>query len=1113
MVSTIVEPKVDNFSVFLATQTSQQVLVIDSTVADYQILAQGTVEGIQTYILNSAEDGIRQITEILSEYPNLKALHIVGHGQPGMIKLGTTQLTTETLEHYQAEWQQWRQCFAINAELLVYGCEVGAGDVGINFVQQLSAVTGAKVAASSTKVGNAALGGNWELDVSTGEMEVPGGVSENAKSQYPGVLNTFAPTNPGAINNNTSFDFTFDVMGLGTTANVSLLLNLTHTWVEDLDMFLIAPTGEILELSTDNGGGGDNFTDTLFTDSAVTNITAGVAPFSGSFLPEGSLVAAGAPTNTTGDITGFADFIGLNPNGVWTLRIGDDFVADTGTLLPTTILNIDAALFEVSVSPGTQPSEAGPTPDNFLFNITTPAEVDLTINFMVGTGVMGAATPGIDYVDFGSTVTIPAGQTSVLLTVNPIDDDVVDPDETIDIILGTSVNYLIGTGSEASLTIIDNDIAPTVTVTGTNPSEEGPTDGVLLFTLDQTSPNPITVTYTIGGTAEGGGIDYEDFPTTVTFNPGESSVSLNITPIDDDIVDPGETIEITLETSTDYTTSGTGISLEIIDNDGLIVNVEGVMDAQESGSVPGQFEFTLSEPATAPLTINYTVAGDATPGTDYKALSGMIEIPTGQTRVLLDVLPFDDEEIEGPETVEITILAGDYTIGMMPTDSIVIIDNVTTPMETTPEMGDLAVPLVSVNPGANATEGGTPGTFIFTLSQTSASPITVDYSVGGDAISGEDYTPLGVVTFPAGQTTATLNVNALLDGISDPDEIVSITINNAVDYNPGTPTLAEITIIDVDPPTPTPPTPTPTPAPGPSPLESLPFSPTPTPTPVLSPNDFPSALDPNNRNCSGIVIPQLRLNTTSDSLPGTNGDDTLVGTSASEDIYGTQGNDFLFGEGGNDNIYGHQGNDFISGNEGNDILKGDQGDDTVFGGQGNDGIYGDVGADILLGDKGNDTIFGGQQNDFISGGENNDFLMGDQGSDLIFGGKDNDILLGAEGSDTLSGDLGNDTLDGGVGNDSLIGGAGNDWLHGCQGNDTLTGGEGNDTFVIDPQSVRTLITDFTSGEDVIGLDSIGITAVETFSDNAGLGIRLLGGPTLAVLSGVTVLNEGDLMMI
>lgn len=69
MVSTIVEPKIDNFSVFLATQTSQQVLVIDSTVAHYQILAQGTVEGIQTYILNSAEDGIRQITEILSEYP------------------------------------------------------------------------------------------------------------------------------------------------------------------------------------------------------------------------------------------------------------------------------------------------------------------------------------------------------------------------------------------------------------------------------------------------------------------------------------------------------------------------------------------------------------------------------------------------------------------------------------------------------------------------------------------------------------------------------------------------------------------------------------------------------------------------------------------------------------------------------------------------------------------------------------------------------------------------------------------------------------------------------------------------------------------------------------
>ena len=140
--------------------------------------------------------------------------------------------------------------------------------------------------------------------------------------------------------------------------------------------------------------------------------------------------------------------------------------------------------------------------------------------------------------------------------------------------------------------------------------------------------------------------------------------------------------------------------------------------------------------------------------------------------------------------------------------------------------------------------------------------------------------------------------------------------------------------------------------------------------------------------------------------------------------------------------------------------------------------------------------------------------MADQGNDLVFGGKGNDILLGAEGDDTLSGDLGDDTLDGGVGNDSLTGGAGNDWLHGCQGVDTLTGGEGNDTFVINPGSVRTLITDFVSGEDMIGLSSgLNFTSVETFADSQGLGIRLLGGPILAVLSGVSVLNEGDLMMI
>ena len=450
---------------------------------------------------------------------------------------------------------------------------------------------------------------------------------------------------------------------------------------------------------------------------------------------------------------------------------------------------------------------------------------------------------------------------------------------------------------------------------GTNPEEEGSTPGTFTFSLNYTLTSPLTVPFEITGTASNPD-DYSFDTTTdatnilgftgtsITLAAGATGATLTVIPIDDDIVEGDESINLSLiKNATDWfilDSMASSATLTIIDNDSVSVNVTQLTESIEEGET-GQFEFTLNQPGTADIIINYNITGDATPGDDYTELGNMITIPAGETSVTLDLVALTDEEIEEDETVILTLDTGDsYTAGTSTEATITIIDTTTIPdpIETTP--GEFAVPLVDVIAGEDATEGGEPGTFIFTLSQTSTNEITVDYSVGGDAISGADYTPLGVVTFAPGETTATLEVNALLDGISDPNEIVSITINNAPDYNPGTSTRAEITIIDVDSPTPTPPTPTPAPAP----VDSFPFfPPAPTPTPVLSPNDFPSAFDPNNRNCSGIAIPQLRLNTTTDTLPGTNDDDTIVGTSASEDIYGTQGNDFLFGESGDDNIY------------------------------------------------------------------------------------------------------------------------------------------------------------------------------------------------------------------
>lgn len=92
-------------------------------------------------------------------------------------------------------------------------------------------------------------------------------------------------------------------------------MNIVHTDVGDLDVFLICPNGTRLELSSDNNSGGDNFTNTCFTRTG-SSITSGTAPFTGNFIPEGP--------------NGLAAFNGCTANGTWRLAVYDDANGDIG---------------------------------------------------------------------------------------------------------------------------------------------------------------------------------------------------------------------------------------------------------------------------------------------------------------------------------------------------------------------------------------------------------------------------------------------------------------------------------------------------------------------------------------------------------------------------------------------------------------------------------------------------------------------------------------------------------------------------------------------------------------------------------------------------------------
>lgn len=140
-----------------------------------------------------------------------------------------------------------------------------------------------------------------------------------------GSPSQFDNNTPTPIVDNTTTNIPINVSGFtGNIGKITVLLQLNHTWDGDLDIFLIAPDGTTVLLSSDNGDDLDNYgtncsNRTIFDDAAGSPINLASPPFTGTFQPEGSL-------------SDFNGLTGSGVNGTWILRIRDDVQFDSGTL-------------------------------------------------------------------------------------------------------------------------------------------------------------------------------------------------------------------------------------------------------------------------------------------------------------------------------------------------------------------------------------------------------------------------------------------------------------------------------------------------------------------------------------------------------------------------------------------------------------------------------------------------------------------------------------------------------------------------------------------------------------------------------------------------------------
>src|SRR4028119_1601343 len=239
------------------TPNPSTIVFIDAAVADYQTLLDQVKLGVEAIVIDSHRDGVEQISEVLANRTNIDSIHLVSHGEPGSLQLGKTRLSVDNLETYSQQLQQWRRALTLDADILIYGCNVAAASRacqkvrlginslsqsesrlkptknnfikqsskedfgcetrvetnggldepavdGVHFLHRIASLTGANIAASKYLTGSAKLGGNWELEEKIGNIKSPLAFESNAMQNYASVLATYTVTNtndsgPGSL--------------------------------------------------------------------------------------------------------------------------------------------------------------------------------------------------------------------------------------------------------------------------------------------------------------------------------------------------------------------------------------------------------------------------------------------------------------------------------------------------------------------------------------------------------------------------------------------------------------------------------------------------------------------------------------------------------------------------------------------------------------------------------------------------------------------------------------------------------------------------------------------------------------------------------------------------
>lgn len=328
-------------------------------------------------------------------------------------------------------------------------------------------------------------------------------------------------------------------------------------------------------------------------------------------------------------------------------------------------------------------------PLRFTLTLSEPAQKALSINYSLS----GTAKAGSDFIAPTGFVTVAPGASTAQISLTPLADQLVEPDEAVVITLQPGSGYRLGDGAQAR-GIIANDDLPVVSLTLTpsallegqltaeapssrlsttssrssrssrTPTLSQPAAFDFTVQLDQPNPQPLEIRFSVSGTASEG-VDYRALPRSIIIPAGQVQGTVKVELIDDQVIEPAETVQLSLATGTGYRLGDVSQQVATILNDDLPeVSLQLSGSTLTEGSDQHlQLRISLSQALSTDLDLALTISGTASNGLDVSPLPEFVTVKAGETAVELGVAALLDELVEGEETLEVSLVASDhYTV-------------------------------------------------------------------------------------------------------------------------------------------------------------------------------------------------------------------------------------------------------------------------------------------------------------------------------------------------------------------------------------------------------------------------------------------------------------------